>query len=413
MIPDIRKPTWADDGTPGQITDPGAGKQGLGWIDNERPPFTKLNWWKNAVGQYLSATPLDVHRRNLQRGTFLGTAGVAGDYTGYPILMSDGNEPTMIAALSTFASNGQQLIFLSSRDRGRCWLPATPGIVESATEVGFWDGAWGTPGGGTFVLLSYDGKFWYSTDVQNWASVAAPVATPSAATLAFANGLFVATMSTATDIYVYTSPDGIAWTQRYTANVAESLGRAAFGNGLWFVPNLSNGNDLYSNDAITWNTIAAHHNLPSRVVRYSSETGKWVEYNGNKASTGVKVWSKVDPTAAGAWDDEVEGESDAGIPASPLRYVDDADQVSHSGEPGVLVCATDDAASLAPRGLLGLHRSRTSLRMDFVSFDAGEGPVANVSFHDVSLNHGQLCVVGGRTDGVNSEARGWSSLRVG
>lgn len=46
-------PRWADDGTPGQIVVPASGKQDLGWIFEEEPPFSFFNWHQNLTGEWI------------------------------------------------------------------------------------------------------------------------------------------------------------------------------------------------------------------------------------------------------------------------------------------------------------------------------------------------------------------------
>ncbi len=49
----VTVPRWADDGTPGQIVVPSSGKQDLGWIFEEEPPFSFFNWHQNLTGEWL------------------------------------------------------------------------------------------------------------------------------------------------------------------------------------------------------------------------------------------------------------------------------------------------------------------------------------------------------------------------
>lgn len=58
--PNIRKPDWAT-GSTAKITDPGAGKQEVGWTTDtpsspygEKPPFPVFNWLLNSIGQWSS-----------------------------------------------------------------------------------------------------------------------------------------------------------------------------------------------------------------------------------------------------------------------------------------------------------------------------------------------------------------------
>lgn len=46
-------PRWADDGTPLQIVVPPSGKQDLGWVFEEEPPFSYFNWHQNLTGEWM------------------------------------------------------------------------------------------------------------------------------------------------------------------------------------------------------------------------------------------------------------------------------------------------------------------------------------------------------------------------
>lgn len=112
-------------------------------------------------------------------------------------------------------------------------------------------------GNGTFVAVSDNGPVWSSTDGITWTQ-RTPAASNSWYSVAYGNGLFVVVGITGTGNRVMTSPDGITWTSRTSAADNEWYD-VVFGNGLFVaVAQSGTGNRVMtSTDGITWKSLNA------------------------------------------------------------------------------------------------------------------------------------------------------------
>ncbi len=116
-----------------------------------------------------------------------------------------------------------------------------------------------TYGNGVFVAvgatqptdhLGGDAVLYTSADGVNWTQVTlnpqGRTSYPSLYKVFFANNLFVAVGT-----YVFTSPDGINWTERLPAQ-NDALPCVAYGAGIWF------GGNMYSTDGINWQSLPSY-----------------------------------------------------------------------------------------------------------------------------------------------------------
>ena len=114
-------------------------------------------------------------------------------------------------------------------------------------------------GSGKYVFEGAGANVYYTTDFVTYTTVALPdtgFATPAISpAISFSNNLFVYCCSGSNVAYLYTSPDGIAWTKRTLPNAATYLG-CAYGAGRWVVTT-TNGSvaGAYSGDGISWTNI--------------------------------------------------------------------------------------------------------------------------------------------------------------
>lgn len=101
----IPKPTSQIDWVPGEdvgkVTDPGAAKKALGWLLDERPPFTFMNWLFARIGNwqlYFESVTDEVFAKTLEYDAVVGAAAGA-------------THATLQAAI-TAASSGWKILVL-------------------------------------------------------------------------------------------------------------------------------------------------------------------------------------------------------------------------------------------------------------------------------------------------------------
>lgn len=94
------------------------------------------------------------------------------------------------------------------------------------------------------------------------------------------NGLFVAITSTG---YIYTSTDGLTWTNRTSGleGNSQANGIPAYVNDRWVIPGTSNGiignlGISYSTDGVTWSYLALNAYLSSTIIQVHYAAGTWV-----------------------------------------------------------------------------------------------------------------------------------------
>ena len=114
-------------------------------------------------------------------------------------------------------------------------------------------------GSGKYVFEGAGANVYYTTDFVTYTTVALPdtgLATPAISpAISFSNNLFVYCCSGSNVAYLYTSPDGIAWTKRTLPNAAKYLG-CAYGAGRWVVTTTNvTVAGAYSGDGIIWTNI--------------------------------------------------------------------------------------------------------------------------------------------------------------
>lgn len=148
--------------------------------------------------------------------------------------------------------------FLHTSTNGIDWIVRSIGISMQLGAVAF--------GAGVYVTTAYTGGnsgntgLFYSSDLNNWTMAAngltGPTTAGSFSSLIYANGLFVAT-----SVFngIYTSSDGINWTQRATTTNTRDL---IYANGL-FVALANTVPIVTSPDGITWTIRNSSYVLPS------------------------------------------------------------------------------------------------------------------------------------------------------
>ena len=105
---------------------------------------------------------------------------------------------------------------------------------------------------GTRYVVTASTNLVYSTDAITWTSSLANI---SWGDVKYANGTFVAS---GYEGNIYTSTDGISWTSRLSTGGTNSFQSLAFGNGVWVATNNNLANSIYtsSNNGVSWTSRA-------------------------------------------------------------------------------------------------------------------------------------------------------------
>jgi hypothetical protein len=103
MTAPVQIPTWATDGG-ASITDPGATKQGIGWIV-EIPPHEYFNWWQNLVGQWIVYLNTELAAVQALQGIYDAIVGTGGTH-------ADLN--AVVAAMGVTLPNQDVKVFVKS-----------------------------------------------------------------------------------------------------------------------------------------------------------------------------------------------------------------------------------------------------------------------------------------------------------
>lgn len=101
---------------------------------------------------------------------------------------------------------------------------------------------------GTRYVVTAQTNLVYSTDAVTWTSSLANI---SWGDVKYANGTFVAS---GYEGNIYTSTDGVSWTSRLSTGGTNSFQSLAFGNGVWVATNNNLANSIYtsSNNGVSW-----------------------------------------------------------------------------------------------------------------------------------------------------------------
>jgi hypothetical protein len=175
------------------------------------------------------------------------------------------------------------------------WRLRTSATDNNWTSVAYGNGVWvavSSSGTGNRVMSSSDGINWTirtSAADNNWTSVV----------YGASDNLFVAVASSGSD-RVMTSPDGITWTLRSTAGDNVDWRSVTYGGGRFvavgdydaFFPTQV----MWSNDGITWNTVAVPGTNDFKSVTWSGTRFIAVSNNGTNRvmrSTDGTSWSAI------------------------------------------------------------------------------------------------------------------------
>ena len=279
-VPLLRLPTWADGAS--DIVDPGAGKQGVGWIEDEQPPAQFFNWWKNNVGQWVAFLDSikDMQHFSLRPNAQMKSLAFQDlkDIAFHP----NGNEhdaPQLMAV-------GGAGTFILRSDQGNFWKSeAGPTIAGPRSIAADQDVAtavtWCVVGTTQAIETSTDGGV-------TWTARTSAIVAGTLDRVRFGGGLFVCIGNSS---QIQTSPDGITWTLRtnpggvgLTDIFYDSIG------GLWVI--VGGGTVLTSVDGKAWSDRSGFYGggATINVVTFDDLNGLWVLGGG-------EVWTTTDPTS--------------------------------------------------------------------------------------------------------------------
>lgn len=192
----------------------------------------------------------------------IGRAASATTSLNEPIVRSVAQKPTGAIALSDFYGKG-----LLGKTWGTKFLRFTPrgGLYANNLYVLVGSGIWTSPDG-----INWTNRVYLPTTV----TVTGP---------AWNGSIFVAGISAGPNVgSVYTSPDGITWTLRTTDSTAAALGVAS--GGSLFVLGRSGTNFVStSTDGITWTSRTVPATVSVNLIAYGG--GRFVAYTGNTTSS--------------------------------------------------------------------------------------------------------------------------------
>lgn len=303
-------PTWGTDGL-AEITDPGASKRAIGHVTGEAPAAGHMNHTQNAYGGWLNY---------LQTVLKPIAAWANVEYT---------DEQTWGSALHNAHALAIRYDALADRWYARC--------LETGNDIGYQDSVdgetWnarnelattlGNPlsctnvySNGTRCGVAIDDDFYLSTDNTTGNLPAVPTATAIGTTNFVArelvwdpsNGLWLlAGQKSGTDGYIFSSADGVTWTQRKN-DAAERLNTIATnGSGRSVAGGTGNatmnGVIHVSDDGVTWTAASTDPDpitgAEARMLFYVASLGAFFCVDSDV--TNSNLWVSVD--GGDSWDD--------------------------------------------------------------------------------------------------------------
>jgi len=402
--PTVRFPTWADDGTAGQVIDPGAVKQALGWNDDEQPPAHWWNWWKNAVGQYISAFGVyaDIERRNFQR--LLMADAFTGAYFTQNSIESDGATRAQMVSGLTAQASGLQMFLVSDPDGGFGWAYPASGALSTGAFRQVIDVAFDVS---QFCGLCDDSNSRASGDAFATAVTTRGLGWSGTVTdqrLGAANSLFVAVKRASDadiEVAITVNPLTTPWGLAVTPVIGNDtfIGRPEYGNGDWLIP--AAGGVIRSTDnGANWSTIAPPAG-PGFIhaVKYSAAQSRWLAVGSTAGGNGF--WYSTDGTV---W--TLGTTSGAMPPTASILWrrmaVDAAGLVTAIGGDTTFPSARGQSA-------LALQTNAASNDIEMITVPFGESVTQG---WDIVHHDGTYTVSGGNSDAAVQLPLIWKSLRI-
>lgn len=261
-----------------------------------------IDWTLRSLGHTNTVTTIDFNGGIFLLGDTAGHISKSVDGLGYSSSMAVGGVAN--GAIQAMANNATTIMVATSaglvstsQDSGLTWQARTAiRPLVNITALAF--------GAGLFVSINSAGRVHTSPDGDLWTSGEIVLAGQAPAFCTFVNGLFIVGTQSATT-NMATSPDGITWTARSSANILRTFeGSIAFGRGRYVLVGEA-GNISSSLDGMTWvnqggRTVQTNRSIAfgNGVFVLSTTSGIiWTSANGltwtNSASVGFWMFQII------------------------------------------------------------------------------------------------------------------------
>jgi hypothetical protein len=162
-----------------------------------------------------------------------------------------------------------------------------------------------------FIAVGPSDYFYISSNGYDWTTTPAPTLSPVDTWNAvhYANGIYVAAgggNATSSKQVIYTSPDAITWTLRYTENTniaGDGIKNIIYGNGIWIAHEPSGYRRLFysTNNGVTWTNLSSPGGNHLKIT-YGNGNFLLVGYNMAKKSTNGSTWTDITlPVTSVTW----------------------------------------------------------------------------------------------------------------
>ena len=191
----------------------------------------------------------------------------------------------------------------------------TAGQVLAKIDATDYNTQWVTQSGASitkrFIAIGPSDYFYISSNGYDWTTTPAPVLSPVDTWNAvhYANGIYVAAgggNATSSKQVIYTSPDAITWTLRYTENTniaGDGIKNIIYGNGIWIAHEPSGYRRLFysTNNGVTWTNLSSPGGNHLKIT-YGNGNFLLVGYNMAKKSTNGSTWTDITlPVTSVTW----------------------------------------------------------------------------------------------------------------
>lgn len=305
--PLVRLPTWATSiiGLAATV-DPGATKQSDGWVDGKRPPAQFFNWWKNAVGQWVSylASVTDFQHLNYSEmfhTTYSYTVTRPGILSIHNVQTGSGTEMVAIFKRDAADVAASRAAIMTSLDGMKWGDISDPAMLFT----NFVDVA--STGFSIVAHAGAGGTFWRT---PTWPGVWAVSPFPGAGiyrALTAGNGIYIVSGDDGAGTpNLHTSPDGVTWTARTLPAVGALVVQAGRvgndGGNNWVCPVPAGTNCYRSTDnGVTWVAFVKPGTINDIFysASYDTTTGFWFMLGHNNSTNVAVVAYATSPS--GVW----------------------------------------------------------------------------------------------------------------
>lgn len=246
---------------------------GPNWLRRNGALYLKADYPE--LGDILPALPDGVEWSNVNTGQ-----------SNMQVIFPMNDDRILMAREYTVGGSFQTDIFIS--DDGNIWstvatLTGDVAIADFATD------------GNIYMAADAQGKVFTSSDGEVWSSVASAIVTsgtdPYVTSIAWGEDLFVATCGSSAGRFIYSSTDGVSWTQRHSKGSGSLIYKVRFVNGV-FVAVGANGWISTSPDGINWTDRTSGASVALNDVTFGNGLYVVVGASGNiLTSSNLSTWT--------------------------------------------------------------------------------------------------------------------------